>query len=289
MGLYDREYSRHGEQPGYQLSAPQSATMQLLAITIAVYVLQLVFGGSDGGDPRSGFTGLILLPSDWYRRPWEAYRLITYGFAHSTTALEHILMNMLVLGLFGRPVEDRYGRNRFLAFYLLAIVAGGLLWSLTQSLAGGDATLVGASAATTAIFLLFALNFPRQEIQMMMIFPMPAWVAALIGVLMDVYGAMKWAGPIAFTAHLGGAAFAWSFYRYEWLPAMSLERWTSSLRSRRRTRLRVHAPEEDEADDLGRQVDEILAKIKEHGQDSLTRSERRILERASREYQQKRR
>ena len=35
-------------------------------------------------------------------------------------------------------------------------------------------------------------------------------------------------------------------------------------------------------------MDEILKKIQEHGQDSLTRGERRFLEKASREYQKRR-
>jgi hypothetical protein len=36
-------------------------------------------------------------------------------------------------------------------------------------------------------------------------------------------------------------------------------------------------------------VDEILKKIQEHGRNSLTRQERRILEEASKQYQKKRR
>ena len=52
----------------------------------------------------------------------------------------------------------------------------------------------------------------------------------------------------------------------------------------------MHEPDEpDEPDDLSRQVDAILEKIQREGQDSLTWRERRLLERASREYQQKRR
>lgn len=281
MGLYDREYSRYGEQPGYQVSAPQSATMQLLIATVAVYVVQLVFPGA---------TDQLALSSDWYRRPWEAYRLLTYGFAHNPHGIEHIIMNMLVLGFFGRPVEDRYGRAKFLTFYLSAIVIGGLVWTLCETVSQRPATMIGASAAATGLFVLFAFNYPRAEVRMFFVLPMPAWVVALLGVAIDVQGAIARSGAIAFTAHLGGAAFAYVFYRYGWLPGAGVGEWWGSLRSRPRTRLRVHAPEDDdEPNDLGRQVDEILAKIKEHGQDSLTRSERKTLERASREYQQKRR
>jgi hypothetical protein len=45
----------------------------------------------------------------------------------------------------------------------------------------------------------------------------------------------------------------------------------------------------DDADDATEDaVDNILRKIREHGQDSLTGQERRILEEASREYQKRR-
>jgi hypothetical protein len=56
---------------------------------------------------------------------------------------------------------------------------------------------------------------------------------------------------------------------------------------RRRPPLRVHDPADD-VDDTEDAVDVILRKIREHGQDSLTSQERRILEEASREYQKRR-
>ena len=286
MGLYDREYSREPEQ-GFQLTAPQSATMQLLVVTIGVFILQVLV---------AGVTNFLALRADWYLRPWEIYGLLTYGFAHATDHTEHILFNMLVLGMFGRMVEDRYGWLRFLTFYLSAIVVGGLAWTLAEAVAsqgppGAQGTLIGASAATTAVFLLFALNFPRQGVRLMFVLPMPAWVVALLGVTMDLIGALSRSGNVAFTAHLGGALAAWVFYRYGWLPGDGIARWIASRPLRSRPKLRVHEPDEaDDADhDLARQVDLILQKIQEQGQESLTRSERRLLERASRQYQQKRR
>jgi membrane associated rhomboid family serine protease len=281
MGLYDREYSRE-PQSGYQLSAPQSASMQLLVVTIGVYIVQVLFTES---------TQYLQLASDWYRRPWEAYRLLTYGFAHDPQDVVHIIGNMLVLGFFGRYVEDRYGRTAFLTFYLAAILIGGLGWSLTQSLSGRQAVMVGASAATTAVFLLFALNFPRTEVRLMFMFPMPAWVLALLIVGSDMHGAITRAnsGGVAFMAHLFGAAFALAFYRFRWLPGQGLVTWLGNRSLRPKPRLRVHEPDdEDEEHDLASQVDKILQKIQEQGQDSLSRSERRLLEKASRQYQQKR-
>ena len=42
MGIYDRDYSRDSE-PGFQLSAPTTATMQLMVVTGLVYLAQMAF------------------------------------------------------------------------------------------------------------------------------------------------------------------------------------------------------------------------------------------------------
>ena len=62
----------------------------------------------------------------------------------------------------------------------------------------------------------------------------------------------------------------------------------SMPKMKRRTKLRIHDPDQRLSSDTDQQVDEILKKINEQGQDSLTRRERRILEQASREYQKRR-
>jgi hypothetical protein len=121
----------------------------------------------------------------------------------------------------------------------------------------------------------------------MMLFPMPAWVLAVLLLVYDVYGAITRSDAVAFTAHLGGAGFAYLYYRYRW----RLEKWLPGgdllKRLKPGPKLRVHDP--DDLDANARRMDEILKKIHEHGEASLTRSERRFMEKASREYQKRRR
>jgi hypothetical protein len=111
---------------------------------------------------------------------------------------------------------------------------------------------------------------------------------ALILVGIDVLGAIDRSGTIACTAHLGGAAFGFMYYKWglrleRWLPA---KKWSTSLK--RRPKLRVLDPDSVDSDSTDSRVDDILRKIQEQGQDSLTRAERRILEEASKEYQRRR-
>lgn len=288
MGLYDREYGRYddyGQRPGVHLSAPRTITTKLVLVTFGVYLLQLVVQNS---------TLYLLLPSNWFQRPWECYRLLTYGFLHDTGGVAHILINMAVLWMFGRELEQKYGAREFLWFYLSGIVFAGLVWSLLETFRNQPAVVVGASGGVSAVLALFALNFPHRKVLFMFFIPMPMWVAAVIGMLYDINLSMNRSSGIAGTAHLAGALFGLYYYRFNFSPGRWLADRFSGVSSGRKPKLRVHRPDahddmtavaEPDTDDA---VDDILRKIKEQGQDSLTWRERRILEKASREYQKKR-
>jgi membrane associated rhomboid family serine protease len=280
MGLYDRDYATERE-PGYHFNAPQSITTQLVLVTVAVYVLQMFAG------PQ--FTDRLELTADWYRAPWNVYRLLTYGFLHDPGSMLHIVFNMFGLYTFGKPVEETYGRATFGWFYLTAIVFSGLVWSLSEMAApGGGGAAVGASGGVVAVVILFALNFPHAKGMVFPIpFPIPMWVLATGIVLMDFSGAITRAGGVAFTAHLGGALFGWIFYQTGWTPQRLFNKLGGGPRSRK-PKLRVVDHEEEVESATEQELDRILQKIQAEGQDSLSWSERRTLERASREYQNRR-
>jgi hypothetical protein len=147
--------------------------------------------------------------------------------------------------------------------------------------------MLGASGGIAAVLILFAMNYPHQTVLFMFFIPMKMWVLAVILVAIDALGFIHGSQGVAFSAHLGGAAFGYLYYRWggrlaNWLPdATDLKRFKPG------PKLRVHDPDEADADE--RRMDEILKKIQDHGQDSLTRGERRFLQKASREYQKRRR
>jgi hypothetical protein len=136
--------------------------------------------------------------------------------------------------------------------------------------------------------ILFALNFPNRTVLFMFFLPMPMWVAALIVVGMDALGAVHRSGNVAFTAHLGGAMFAFAYYQFGWRLDRLLPSGNVWKRLKPKPKLRVLDPDSPEGS-TDAQVDAILQKIQEHGRDSLTRQERSILEEASQKYQRRRR
>jgi membrane associated rhomboid family serine protease len=306
MGFLDRDYQRdntYDRSPGFHFGGDMTLTTKLVIAMLAIYVLQIVTRGPQVVLPdgtRTGdagrFTELFSLHTDLLTRPWLFFQLVTYGFLHDPFRLQHIAFNMIALWFFGRSVEYRYGRREYLTFYLAAVVIAGLAWLIAELIATGgrsNAQMMGASGAIAAVLVLFCINFPHQLVYIWGVLPIPAWVFAVLFIGQDMWGALRQhtaGGPnVAYTAHLGGALFAFLYY----LSGTRLERWAPGAgflkRLKPRPRLRVHDPTDREAAaEAERQVDEILKKIQEHGRDSLTRGERRILEDASREYQKRR-
>ena len=196
---------------------------------------------------------------------------------------------MIGLVFFGKYIEQRYGRTQFFIFYIGAIVFSGLAWSLIDTAAGGGGKVIGASGAISAIFVVFALNYPHVQVLFMFVIPMPAWVLALLLVGSDVIGAVS-RNPennVAYVAHLAGALFGLYYYQIGSQQAAGLADRLSGVSLKRRPKLRVHEPDQDEEDELSAKVDAILDKIQREGQDSLTWNERRILQKASRKAQEK--
>lgn len=321
MGISDREYERSydtgsgwrdsggggggGGLPGGGGFASWSANSKLLAVMVAVFLAQNFF---------KGLTDALVLPADWFREPWRVYGLLTYSLLHSTVTINHLLFNGIALFFFGRTINQRLGGREYLTFFFAAAAFAGLAWSVSEvafdGLAGGRTpVLLGASGGIAAIVVLFALWYPNVQVYIMGVLPIPAWLMAILFIGQDVMGAVSRSGNVAYTAHLGGALFGYFYFRYSMRLSSYLPSWLGGggpgfgpgaggaagggLASlfKRKPKLRVHRDDEADSPAINpgdERVDEILRKIQAQGQDSLTREEQRILERASRRYQQRR-
>jgi membrane associated rhomboid family serine protease len=308
VGIYDRDYYRQGRS-GFELRAPRTAVGIIIAINIAVFLVEIL-------SPPQGHTSTVaadflcdhVVPlalerergwgeaTSWWeqdtlRHPWLWWQFLTCGFAHLPGELQHIVFNMLTLFFLGRSVEQRYGTREFIRLYLLALVFSSVVWAVTTRLFESDslASSLGASGAISAVVVLFALNYPRQMMLFMMVIPMPAWMLGVLMIGFDIWGAMGRGDHVAYTAHLGGAAFALAYYQLHWNLGR-LFQWTAGLKFRPRPPLKVFHPLDDSGDSVDdAEVDRILVKIHREGEKSLTRRERNIMETASRKAQQRRR
>lgn len=136
--------------------------------------------------------------------------LVTAAFSHNL--LFHLLINMFVLWSFGSLLEQLMGRAGFLSFYLVAAVVSSLAHAVTSTMILGrppDHAALGASGAVAGLLLLFSMSFPQHRILLFGVIPMPAIVAALAFIAIDIWGLFaQYEGggfPIGHGAHLGGA------------------------------------------------------------------------------------
>jgi rhomboid family protein len=144
---------------------------------------------------------------------------ITSMFLHGSW--DHILGNMLFLAIFGKNVEDAFGRVGYLAFYF----AGGFVATITQTamtlLFGSTAEArvpnLGASGAIAAVLGAYFILYPRSKVlTLIVIFPVQisAWIFLgvwflyqLVEANFGLFGASANGGGVAFFAHVGGFVF----------------------------------------------------------------------------------
>jgi hypothetical protein len=106
---------------------------------------------------------------------------------------------------------------------------------------------------------------------------------------MDLFGfAGAGMSNVAYIVHLAGAAFAFVYFQ----TGMNLGQWGQSFQSSSpRRKYKVVSPDDDQNDDpkMAAEVDRILEKIHRSGEESLTGSERKMLKKASRQFQKRKR
>jgi membrane associated rhomboid family serine protease len=135
--------------------------------------------------------------------------LFTSMFLHGS--LLHIGGNMLYLWIFGDNIEDRLGRGRFIAFYLIC----GVVAALAQALGNPRSTvpMIGASGAISGVLGAYLVLYPRARVlvllPLLIVFytvRVPAVIVLgfwFVGQLVSSFTTGA-AGGVAFGAHVGG-------------------------------------------------------------------------------------
>lgn len=161
------------------------------------------------------------------------WQILTHMFMHGS--ISHILFNMFGLWMFGSPLAQMWGKQKFLFFYLSTGLGAALLqilvyhlqiqgWvddlvaqgyaldeiyrSLQQSQSLFNVTMVGASGALYGVLVAFAFMFPNAELMLIFLpIPIKAKYFVPLVLLMDLFfGFSSYSmGSIAHFAHVGGA------------------------------------------------------------------------------------
>jgi membrane associated rhomboid family serine protease len=207
----------------------------LLIINGLAFFATIVFGRM--GIDVIGRFGLYLPTSDLFK----PFQLVTHLFLHDTSGLGHILGNMFALWMFGTPLENRWGSQRFLLYYFVtgfgaaALHLGVNYWEYVQAFnlhaatGSGEALYfmqslamtptVGASGAVFGLLLGFGMMYPNQQIYLYFLLPIKAkYFVAIYGLFELFNGVANSGSSIAHFAHVGGMIFGF----------LLIKRWQSS-------------------------------------------------------------
>jgi membrane associated rhomboid family serine protease len=211
----------------------QWVTVALIAANVVAFVLQNAPIG------QSAAASFALIPSELFQvklmggsahGPYdsldvpEGLTLITYQFLHGD--IIHLASNMIFLWVFGDNVEDAMGHIKFLIFYVLCGVAGGLAHAFAMP--ASKLPLIGASGAVAGVIAAYLILHPRVMVWVLAfrIIPLRISAAWVLGIWVVTQFVMvlvvNQTDQVAWWAHIGGMAAGASLILFMRRPGMPL-------------------------------------------------------------------
>jgi len=184
----------------------------------------------------------------FFKNPeFQIWQPITHMFLHSRGSLLHIFFNMYGLFLFGPPLENWMGSNRFIFYYFASGIGAYILTTgisyyqyqdgigillnngyspeqaveifqkgldvglATSQIIDYSTPMVGASGAIFGILAGFAILYPNVELRLLFP-PIPVKAKWLIGIYvayetLSALGIFNFQTNVGHAAHVGGAIF----------------------------------------------------------------------------------
>lgn len=142
-------------------------------------------------------------------------QLFTYMFLHDPWGFWHILINMLMLWMFGADLERTWGTRRFLHYYLLCGIGAGVSVVIGNAMFGTlDTRTIGASGAVFGLLLAFGMQFPNVTVLFSFLFPIKAkYFVMILGAIAFLSTIGASGSGVSHVAHLGGMVFGYLYLR----------------------------------------------------------------------------
>ena len=192
---------------------------RLVFVNVSVFVLVLfvwmgikTFGGANADTIYTSFIHSLSISSSLLHNLTHPWVVFTSMFLHE--GFMHILFNMLFLYWFGRIVGDLLGDHRILPLYLLAGLAGGVVFFITANLGiyGNDLRFaLGASGAVMGIVLTAGVKAPDYPMRLLLFGEVKLKYIVFGLLLLDMVMITYNKNTGGHFAHLGGAAMGWLY------------------------------------------------------------------------------
>lgn len=246
-GYFHHERRYEGSSSGSRITY---AVQRLIMINVAVFAVQLLLNIPLGrhlvGTPGGLVTELLAFSPAALLHGY-VWQPLTYMFLHSN--LMHLFLNMVGLYFFGPDVERILSTRQFFRFYILCGLGGALAEFLFWFAQANPQPVIvlGASGATTAVLVAFAVAYPDREV-FLIPFPFPINARALVifFIVMNLMSALQNSSQ-AWMTHFGGLAAGFAYMKLTPLLRRWMQKWQGTTKKPK-----------DEFGSLGDAVDNIF-------------------------------
>jgi membrane associated rhomboid family serine protease len=261
-----------------------SPAMLYIGMNVLIFIVASLLGVFMTFAGQKGWVALQIqeyfaFPAALGSLPVRFYTILTYQFFHAD--FFHILFNMLWLYWIGQIFLSFLKPRQFHFVYIGGGVLGALtfllLFHAVPAFSNQAAMLIGSSASVMAILSATATLVPDYSIRLMLFGELKLKYLVLAYILLDIFGT---AGTNAggSIAHLGGALFGFLYIKL----LQSGKDWSNIFK--RKPKLKVvknNAPRSNASSVNQKEIDNVLDKISKSGYDQLSKEEKEILFKAS--------
>ena len=256
-----------------QFFIPQ-AIKTIIIINVIIYIFLEI-----SGLKSEIFRMFGLIPSQtlFEAAIWQPF---TYMFLHD--GFFHILLNMIFLWMFGKDIEQYWGKIAFYKYYFITGTGSGLLNAVFHYKSA--IPVVGASGAVFGILLAFAMLYPNRTVLLYGLVPMKVKHLVIgLAVIALVSSIIMKDSRISHLTHLSGMITGWVYLNINWLKYKCI--WLT----KKKDKTKLYSFNQNKQNKINnsliqKRVDKILDKLSEKGWENLTEAEQKILYRTSEEY-----
>lgn len=239
----------------------------------------------------------LAVPADLSQLLFKPWTLFSYMFLHQ--GFIHILFNMLWLFWLGKIFLEYLSGKQLLNVYLLGGLAGAVLYILAFNLFPKFSDVIpfsyalGASAAVYAVIVATAVYVPNYTVYLMFLGPVKLKYIAIVSIVLDVIFLSE-GNAGGHIAHIGGAAFGYLYTKQLQQGkdiskgfGKTLDSVSTWFKPKSKLKVTYRKGETDmefntRKNAEQKDIDKILEKIAKSGYESLSKSEKEILFKQSR-------
>jgi len=175
--------------------------------------------------------------------------------------------------MFGKELEYRWGKNKFLLYYFITGVGSGIITVLFNPFS--MIPVVGASGAVYGILMAYTLIYPNRRVYIYGIFPIQIkYMMLFLGFTAFFASITQFNSTISHMTHLSGMIIGFIYLKWN-----KLIRLMPKIKIHDENNINVSKNEKFQDD-----IDIILEKLKLNGWEGLNESEKNYLFNASKYY-----